>query len=148
MRLMPVIRILVKDSHVASTADDDLAIRTLFERWYRAMEDGNVAELISLVTADVIVKAPGSPPILGSDALKQALTAFLESHTETVDYDVAEVEVSGQLAFARVSERATIQPKSGPQASVIDGMHLAILKRQPDGEWLLARYVSSLIDPT
>ena len=143
---MPVFRILVRDSHVASTADDDLAIRALFERWYRAMEDGNVADLISLVTADVIVKAPGSPPMLGSTALEQALTAFLESHSETVDYDIAEVEVSGQLAFARISESATIQPKSGSQTSTIDGMHLAVLKRQPDGEWLLARYVSSLID--
>lgn len=128
-------------------ADDDFAIRTLFERWYRAMEDGNVAALLSLVTADVIFKPPGSPPILGASALEQALSAFLEEHSETVDYEVAEVEVSGELAFARVSERADIRSRSGSTTSSANGMHLAILKRQPDGEWLLARNVSSLIDP-
>jgi uncharacterized protein (TIGR02246 family) len=110
------------------------------------MEDGDVAKLISLVTADVLVKAPGSPPILGINALEQALTAFLEGHSETVEYEVAEVEVSGQLAFARISESARILSRSGSKASSVKGMHLTILRRQPDGEWLLARDISSLID--
>lgn len=131
---------------MVSSTDDDLAIRTLFECWYRAMEDGNVAELLSLVTPDVIVKAPGAPPIQGSTAFEQALTAFLDEYSETVDYEVAEVEVSGELAFARTSETATIMSRSGSEASTIKGMHLIILRRQPDGEWLLARDISSLID--
>lgn len=126
--------------------NDDLAIRTLFERWYRAMEDGNVAELLSLVTPDVMIKAPGSPPILGISALEQTLTAFLEDHTESVEFEVAEVEVSRKLAFARISESARILPRSGSQASSVTGMHLVILRRQPDGEWLMARNISSLID--
>lgn len=128
-------------------ADDDLAIRTLFERWYSAMEDGNVAELLSLVAPDVIVKAPGSPPILGVDALEEALTAFLEGHSETVDYEIAEIEVSGQLAFARISESARILSRSGSKVSCVNGMHLSILRRKPDGQWMLARDISSLIDP-
>ena len=131
---------------MAGRADDKLAIRTLFESWYSAMEDGDVATLLSLVTADVIVKAPGAPPIQGSAAFEQALTAFLEEYSETVDYEIAEVEVSGQLAFARISETATIMSKSGSKASTVNGIHLTILRRQPDGEWLLARDISSLID--
>ena len=127
-------------------ADDDLAIRTLFERWYRAMEDGNVADLLSLVTPDVILHAPGSPPISDIAALGRALTAFLERHSEAVDYEVMEVEVSGQLAFARVSESARIQSKSSSQSISINGMHLAVLRRQPDGGWLLARDFSTLVD--
>ncbi len=111
------------------------------------MEDGNVPELLSLVTPDVIVKAPDLPPILGISALEQGLTTFLEEYSETVDYGVAEVEVSGELAFARTSETATIMSRSGSEASTIKGMHLIILRRQPDGEWLLARDISSLIDP-
>ena len=69
-----------KDFALVSSTADDLAIRTLFERWYRAIQDGNIAALRSLVTADMIVKAPGSPPILGARALEKALTAFLEGH--------------------------------------------------------------------
>ena len=131
---------------MASRANDDLAIRTLFERWYRAMEDGNVAELLSLVTPDVIVKAPDLPPIQGSSALEQALAAFLDEYSETVDYEIAELEVSGQLAFARISETARIMSRSGSETSTINGIHFTILRRQPNGEWLLARDMSSLID--
>ena len=125
---------------------DNLAIRALFERWYRAMEDADVAELLSLVCSDVILKAPGSPPLAGISALEQALTSFLEEHSETVSYEVAEVEVSGQLAYARILETARIRSKSGSETSTISGMHLTILRRQPDGNWLLARDIMSLID--
>ncbi len=131
---------------MASRANDDLAIRTLFERWYRAMEDGNVAELLSLVTPDVIIKAPGAPPIQGSSAFGQALAAFLDEYSETVDYEIAELEVSGQLAFARISETARIMSRSGSETSTINGIHFTILRRQPNGAWLLARDMSSLID--
>lgn len=131
---------------MVGSADENSAILALFERWYRAMEDGSVAELLSLVTHDVIVKAPGSPPILGIRALEQALTGFLEEHSEKVGYEVAEVEVSGELAFARISERTRIRSRAGSDVSTVNGVHLTILKRQPDGEWLIARDVSSLID--
>ena len=137
----------LKDTDAVGRADDDLAIRALFDRWYRAIEEGNVARLLSLVTADVMIKAPGSAPILGACALEQALTAFLGELSETVDYEVTEVEVSGEIAFALISESAKMLPGSASKASSVSGMHLAILRRQPDGEWLLARDVSSLVDP-
>ncbi len=130
----------------ADTTFDVRAIRGLFDAWYRAMQDGDVASLMSLVTPDVLVKPPGAPPIVGKDLLEQALSGFLETHSETVDYEVQEVEVCGQLAFARIRENATILPNSGEDGSSVNGMHLSILRRQPDGEWLLARDISSLIE--
>ena len=130
------------------TSRDVRAIRTVLKSWYCAMEDGNVARLLSLVTPDVIVKAPGSPPIAGKIELEQALCAFLEAHFETVDYAVEEVEVCGQLAFARILENTVIRPRSGANASSVNGMHLTILRRQPDGEWLVARDIGSLTNTT
>ena len=125
---------------------DDRAIRNIIESWYRAMEEGDVVGLLSLVTNDVIVKAPGSEPISGKSQLERVLSAFLQTHSETVDFEVDEVETSGQLAFAGISESATIQPRSGANSTIVNGMHLMILRRQPDGEWLIARDISSLLD--
>jgi uncharacterized protein (TIGR02246 family) len=127
---------------------DDRAVRKVIESWYRAMEAGDVPVLLSLVTRDVIVKPPGSSPIEGEKALQQALSAFLRIHTETVDYELEEVEISGRLAFARISESATILPRSGEEAISMSGMHLTILRRQPDGEWLIARDISSRVSAT
>lgn len=124
------------------------AIRTVIESWYRAMQDGDVDRLISLVTRDVIVKPPGVTPITGRSALHGALSAFLKEQSEAVDYEIQEVEVCGQLAFARIFEHAAMRPRSGADAFTVSGIHLTILRRQPDGEWLVARDISSLIDTT
>ncbi len=124
---------------------DELAIRTMFESWYRAMEGGDVDRLTSLVTDDAVVKPPDAAPIVGRDVLGQALGSFLETHSETVNYDILEVEVCGELAFARILESAHITSKSEGSSSTVNGMHLTILRRQPDGEWLIARDISSLI---
>ena len=112
------------------------------------MESGDVATLMSLVTDDVMIKPPGAPPIAGKTALQDALSAFLAAHSETVQHDLLEVEVSGTLAFACILERATILPSSGADASSVNGMHLSVLRQQPDGSWLLARDVSALTDPS
>ncbi len=68
-----------------------------------------------------------------------------ESCSETVDYDVEEVEHCGELAFASVPERTIILPRSGADATVVNGVHLTIFRRQPGAEWLIVRDVSSLI---
>ena len=124
---------------------DDRAIRKVIESWYRAIEVGDVTGLMSLVTRDVIVKPPGSTPIEGEEALEQALSDFLQTHTETVAYEIEEVEISGRLAFTRISESATILPTSGAETFSVNGMHLTILRRQPNGEWLIARDISSRV---
>ena len=127
-------------------ARDAETIRAVFKSWYRAMQEGDVATLLSLVTPDVIVKGPASPPVVGKSALEQALSTFLDAYSETVDYEVQEIEVSDELAFARLAESATMLPRSGDSPSSVSGMHLTILRRQPDGAWLIARDISSLID--
>ena len=44
----------------------------------------------SAVTSAVILKPPAAAPIIGKDALQQALTNFLKDHSEAVDYEVQE----------------------------------------------------------
>ena len=128
----------------SDTTSDDRAIRALFESWYAAMEGGDVDKLVSLVTSDVVVKPADAPPFVGKNALQDALSAFLGTYSETVDYDIEEIEVGGQLAFVRILESARMLPRSGGDATTVSGMHLTILRRQPDSEWLIARDISSL----
>lgn len=122
---------------------DDRAIRAVIESWFYAMEQGDLAALLMLVTHDVIVKVPGSEPITGRDALELALKDFLQTHSERVEYEVVEVETSGRLAFARIWETTAITPKSRATAAVMRGMHLTVFRCQPDGSWLMARDFSS-----
>ena len=108
------------------------AICKVIESWYRAMEKGDVGGLLTLVTSDVIVKPPDLEPVIGKRALKQALSAFLDTHSETVDFEIEELEISGPLAFSRIAENAAIRSKSGANTEFMSGMHLTILRRQPE----------------
>jgi uncharacterized protein (TIGR02246 family) len=123
----------------------DRAIRAVIESWFDAMEQGDLAALLALVTPDVIVKPPDSEPVTGRDALGLALKEFLQTHSEQVDYEVHEVGTGERLAFARISETTTITPKSCSTAALIRGIHLVVFRRQPGGSWLIARDFSSLI---
>ena len=124
---------------------DDRAIRDVIDSWYRAMELGDVSGLLTLVTPDVIVKVPELEPIVGRQALGQALSAFFDTHSETVEFTVEEIEISGPLAFSRVREAATISSRSGAETDLVNGMHFTVLRRQQDGEWLIARDISSRV---
>jgi uncharacterized protein (TIGR02246 family) len=108
------------------------------------METGDLEALLGLLTDDVVLKTPSSPPRVGRGAVEEALRAFHADYEETVEYEVDEVEVSGDLAFIRISERATVRPKLGEESFSAEGMHLGILRRQENGRWLIARDVSSL----
>jgi len=120
------------------------AIRQVYESWFRAMESGDVAGIVSLVTPDVVVEMPGYPPNVGRDALEAALREFHASYSETVQHEVEEIEIHGHLAFVRLSEKITIRSKSDGVPFTVDGTHHANLHRQPGGAWLVARDVASV----
>jgi uncharacterized protein (TIGR02246 family) len=108
------------------------------------MEEGDVPRLLSLLTHDAILKMPSSPALVGKEAVEHALRAFHAECSEAVEHHVDEVEVSGDMAFVRVTEKVIIRSKSGDGELRTEGMHLAILRRQPSGVWLVARDISSL----
>jgi ketosteroid isomerase-like protein len=56
-----------------------------------------------------------------------------------MDITNEEVQVSGDLAFARGTYAATVTPKAGGEETFIDGKYMTILKRQTDGSWKIHR---------
>ena len=126
---------------------DEQAIRELYERWYRAMSSGDASGVVDLLTEDVILKMPGSSALRGRSSVAQALEGFHSACSEDVEYVLEEVEVSGDLAYVRISENAVIRARQTDLRQVMSGVHLAILRRQGDGRWLVSRDVASLNEP-
>jgi uncharacterized protein (TIGR02246 family) len=122
---------------------DEVEIRDVYRKWFAAMETADAEAVLVLVTNDVTWKSPAGPAVIGRDALRERLAAFHAQVTETVDYEVQEVGVAGDWAFALVREVATIQPRAGGEAAVASGLHLSILRRDEDG-WQIACDVGSL----
>lgn len=124
--------------------DDQRTIQGVYDRWFQAMEVGDVEKALRLVTDDVVWKSPGDAAAVGKDALQTRLEAFHAHVRETVSFQIEEIEVAGDWAYVRVTERATVSPISGGPTATLTGMHLSILHRDDERGWRIARDVSSL----
>ena len=126
---------------------DEQAIRDLYARWFGAMESGDIEGFLALVADDFVLKSPGSPPVTDRTMLRAGLEQFHAAFSEDVEYRIEELHVAGPWAWVRITERATLTPKSGGENRVLSGTHLGILVRQADGRWRVARDVSSFDQP-
>jgi uncharacterized protein (TIGR02246 family) len=115
---------------------DEQAIRELVETWMRASREGDTATVLSLMTEDVVFMTPGREPF-GKDAFAAAADRMTNA---TIDGRAAivELQVLGDWAYVRNHLDITVTPPGGA-AVRRSGYTLTILRRQPDGRWLLAR---------
>ncbi len=120
------------------------AIHRLYEKWFGAMERGDVSGVLDSLADDFVLKSPSRPAVSSRAVLRRGLDESYAAYTERVRYKIEEVEVLGDQAWARVSEETTLVARKGGKEYSISGMHLAILARQPDGSWKVKREVSSL----
>jgi uncharacterized protein (TIGR02246 family) len=116
--------------------DDERAIRELVATWLRASQAGDIDTVLSLMTDDVIFMVPGREPF-GKEAFAAASRGMKDMRMEGAS-DIRELVVLGDWAYLRNHLQVTMAvPGSAPLRRA--GYTLTILRREPDGRWLLAR---------
>jgi uncharacterized protein (TIGR02246 family) len=116
--------------------NDERAIRDLIVTWMTASQAGDVATVLSLMTDDVIFMVPGREPF-GKEAFAAASQAMKDVRMEGTN-EIRELNVLGDWAYLRSHITLTITPPGGKPMRRA-GYTLTILRKQPDGRWLLAR---------
>lgn len=114
-----------------------------FREWFAAVEAGDPDGILALVDADFVIKWPIGHPISDRGRLRAALAKLQETVRQSVQWEVVEVRVTGEWAWARVNETATHVPKDGGHPRILEGSHLVIL-RKVGGRWLLHRDYGAL----
>jgi uncharacterized protein (TIGR02246 family) len=116
--------------------DDERAIRELVATWMAASQSGDAATVLGLMADDVVFMVPGREPF-GKEAFAAASQSMKGVRFEG-SYDIREIEVLGDWAYLRNYISISITPLGG-EAVRRAGYTLSILRRQPDGKWVLAR---------
>jgi uncharacterized protein (TIGR02246 family) len=115
---------------------DERAVRELVMKWMVASEAGDLDTVLSLMTDDVVFMVPGRAPF-GKDLFAEAARKMKDVRMQGTT-DIKEIEVLGDWAWVRNHITVTMTPPDGAPAKR-SGYTLSILKKQPDGRWLLAR---------
>ena len=116
--------------------EDEVAIRQLVATWLEASAAGDVETVLNLMTDDVVFMVPGQEPF-GKQAYRAAAEAAKSVRLEGKS-DIREINVLGDWAYMRNYLEVTIPLPEGKFVRR-SGYTLTVLRKQPDGRWLLAR---------
>jgi uncharacterized protein (TIGR02246 family) len=117
-------------------SDDERAIRELVATWMAASEAGDHDTVLSLMTDDVLFMVPGAEPF-GKEAFAAASRGQRPGLIEG-SADIVELRVLGDWAYLRNRLKVTMTPP-GSAPTTRSGYTLTILRKEPDGQWRLAR---------
>ncbi len=116
--------------------NDEQQIRGLVEKWLSATRAGDTATVLKLMSDDVVFLVPGVEPF-GKDVFA-ANSANMKGFRIEGKSEIQELKILGDWAWMRTRLRVAVTPPNGKEI-VRSGYTLTILRKEPDGRWVLAR---------
>ena len=117
-------------------SSDERAIRDLVDNWMKASRAGDIATVLSLMSDDVIFMVPGREPF-GKQTFAANSRGMDGVRLEGTS-DIRELKVLGDWAYLRNYIEIAIKPP-GSETVRRSGYTLSVLRKEPDGKWVLAR---------
>ena len=125
-----------------SSATDVDAIRQMYLAFVAAKLARDVERELSFVTDDAVYTPPGIPDIAGKAALRTWWTSREAADSlEVFELNPGEIVVAGDLAYSRGTSTSRFRNRRTGQISNQAVRHLDILRRQPNGNWLISRHI-------
>ena len=117
-------------------SDDERAIAGLVETWLAASQSGDIPKVLGLMADDVVFMVPGQEPF-GKAAFASSAEKLKDVRMQATS-DIKEITVLGDWAFCRTRLTVTMTPPNGKPARR-SGYTMSILRKKPDGAWVIAR---------
>jgi uncharacterized protein (TIGR02246 family) len=117
---------------------DEQAIRSLVQTWMDATLAGDLPRVLELMDDHVVFIGAGRPPMRKDDFVAQSRAMAGKVRFEG-KVDVQEVRVFGDWAYSWVQLRITVHPEGGSGPNTMAGPALSILRRTPEGRWVIFR---------
>jgi uncharacterized protein (TIGR02246 family) len=115
---------------------DERAIQELVDTWMKASRAGDTDTVLGLMSDDVVFMVPGREPF-GKQTFA-ANSRSMDGVKLEGSAEIRELKVLGDWAYLRNFIEITITPPGGAPVRR-SGFTLTVLRKEPDGRWLLAR---------
>ena len=123
---------------------DQKAIQDLLWAWHEATTNGDLPRLLELMAEDVVFLVAGQPPMRGKEAFASAFRMGLEHYRINYTWELQEIHVAEPLAYCWCHLTVTVTPLKGLPPMRRSGYTLTILRKNPDGLWLVSRDANML----
>lgn len=135
---------------VADVDDEAVAqaINAVWREYEASILAGDPDRWIQLWEDDGVQLPPGNPPVEGKEAIYERISNDLEA-SEYSEFVIVneDVEVNGDMAFARGNYAVTVGAKSGGELMDFAGKYMTIFHQQPDGSWKIYRDIFNSSTP-
>lgn len=124
--------------------NDEQSIRELVAEWHNAAAAGDLSKLLNLMAEDVVFYVVGQPPMRGREAFAAAFRAVVQHVRIDSTAMIEEIQVAGNFAHLANYLTVTMTPLQGGSIMRRSGYTLTILRKEPDGRWVLYRDANML----
>lgn len=135
------------DARLMGPPEDVAAVLTAIAAWDVATRKGDRGALMALVTDDCVFMAPGMAPMIGRATLESILEGYEQLTLEPL-FDLQELVVAGEWAFAWGRDELTAVVRSSGAVRSAAGWAVTILHREGDGRWRFARGINTKLERT
>ncbi len=119
--------------------DDKDQIRELLVAWMRATAAGQLEPLLELMDEEVVFLIPGQAPMRGRESFAMAFKAALQRFRIEGRSQIQEIQIAGDLAYCWNHLLVTMTPLPNGAPIRRSGYTLSVLRKKPDGRWVLFR---------
>jgi uncharacterized protein (TIGR02246 family) len=123
---------------------DEDQIRALIESWMSATAAGDIARVLELMDEDVVFLGPGRVLMRGRDAFAAASKSMEGKVRFEGSAEIQEIKIFGDWAYLWNQLTVTTHPSTGAPPTRRSGPVLSVLRRKPDGRWVIFRDANML----
>jgi uncharacterized protein (TIGR02246 family) len=127
---------------------DREAIAAIEDHIRAAYAVGDADGVAAQYTEDAILMNPGSPAIVGREAIAEGFRPFFATFRGELAQEIEEIEFFGDQAYMRGKIRIKVTAKRGSAKAELHGKYIAIARRDSDGVWRFARDIYNYDHPT
>ena len=124
--------------------EDKQFIRDLIAEWFSATAVGDLSKLLPLMSEDVVFLIAGQPPMRGRDAFAAAFQTGLGKVRIEPKSTIQEIQVAGNFAYCWNHLQVDIIPLQSGSPMRRSGHTLTVLRKEPDGRWVVFRDANML----
>ena len=111
--------------------------------WIDAVNAGDLARLLTLMTDDAVFLGPGQAPF-GRDEFSANFSAAHQRIRIRCTSELEEVVVVGEVAYTWSRDVLSVTPRAGGEATRLAGYRMSVYREREKGRWLLARDAHTL----